>query len=85
MCVLAALGVATAHAPFAIAQSGAATTQQSMDMMKKMDTNTDGMVSKNEYMAFYEQKFDAMDKNKDKMVTQEEWLSIQLRSSDGGY
>ena len=84
MCVLAALGAAIVHAPFASAQSATPTKQQSMDMMKKMDSNKDGMVSKDEYVAFYEQKFEAMDKNKDKMVTQEEWLSIQLRASDGG-
>jgi EF hand len=82
-CILAALGAAMVHAPFASAQSGAPAKQQSMDMMKKMDANKDGMVSKEEYMTFYEQKFDSMDKNKDKMVTQEEWLSIQLRASDG--
>jgi hypothetical protein len=83
-CLLAALGAAGMHAPFATAQSASPATQQSMDAMKKMDANKDGMVSKSEYMTFYEQKFDAMDKNKDKMVTQEEWLSIQLKSSDGG-
>lgn len=83
-CVLAALGAAMVHAPFAAAQSTTPATQQSMDMMKKMDVNKDGMVSKDEYMKFYEAKFDSMDKNKDKMVTQEEWLSIQLRTSDGG-
>ena len=84
MCALAVLGAAVMHAPFAAAQSTAPATQQSMDMMKKMDANKDGMVSKDEYMKFYEVKFETMDKNKDKMVTQEEWLSIQLRTSDGG-
>jgi hypothetical protein len=83
-CALAALATAVMHAPFAAAQATAPATQQSMDMMKKMDVNKDGMVSKDEYMKFYEQKFETMDKNKDKMVTQEEWLSIQLRTSDGG-
>jgi hypothetical protein len=52
--------------------------------MKKMDANKDGMVSKDEYMKFFEAKYDTMDKNKDKMVTQEEWLTMQLRVSDGG-
>ena len=82
MFVLAALGAALVHTPFAAAQSAA--TQQSMDTMKKMDANKDGMVSKDEYMKFFEAKYDAMDKNKDKMVTQEEWLTMQLRVSDGG-
>ncbi len=86
MCVLAALGVGLVQTPFAGAQPGTPATQQSMDMMKKMDSNKDGMVSKDEYMAFHERKFDAMDKNKnkDKMATQEEWLNTQLRASDGG-
>jgi len=84
MCVLAALGVGLVQVPFAGAQTGTPATQQSMDMMKKMDSNKDGMVSKDEYMAFHEQKFDAMDKNKDKRVTQEERLNTQLRASDGG-
>jgi carbamoylphosphate synthase large subunit len=82
MCVLAAIGAAVIQAPFAFAQS-AADKQQSMDAMKKMDMNKDGMVSKDEYMKFYEAKFETMDKNKDKMVTQEEWFSAQFRS-DGG-
>jgi hypothetical protein len=80
-CVLAVLGAALVHTPFVAAQSDG--DDHSMSTMKKMDTNKDGMVSRDEYMSFYEQKFDAMDKNKDKMVTQEEWLSIQLRASDG--
>jgi hypothetical protein len=84
MSVLAVLGVAMMQVPFASAQSGAPTKQQSMDMMKTMDANKDGMVSKDEYMKFYEVKFETMDKNKDKMITQEEWLSIQLKASDGG-
>ena len=36
--------------------------------MKSMDTNKDGMISKEEFMAFHEAKFDAMKKNKDGMV-----------------
>jgi hypothetical protein len=83
MCVLAAIGAALVQTPFAVAQS-AADKQQSMDTMKKVDANKDGMVAKDEYMKFFEQKFEAMDKNKDKMVTQDEWLSMQLRVSDGG-
>jgi hypothetical protein len=37
-------------------------------MMKEMDTNGDGLISKEEFMKFHEQKFDAMPKNKDGMV-----------------
>ena len=82
-CLAATIGAVLAHAPFAAADPGTPATQQSMSAMKSMDANGDGMVSKDEYMKFYEQKFDAMDKNKDRMVSQEEWFNAQLRS-DGG-
>lgn len=37
------------------------------NMMKKMDANSDGMLSKNEFMTGHEQMFDMM-KNKDGVV-----------------
>lgn len=37
-------------------------------MMKEMDTNGDGLISKEEFMKFHETRFDAMPKNKDGMV-----------------
>jgi hypothetical protein len=82
MSALAILGAALIYAPLAAAQSDG--DDQSMKTMKKMDMNKDGMVSKDEFMKFFEAKYDAMDKNKDKMVTQQEWVSMQLRYSDGG-
>ncbi|MDB5933807.1 MAG: EF-hand domain pair family protein [Massilia sp.] len=42
-----------------------------MDMkmdMKSMDTNGDGMISKEEFMKFHETMFDTMKKNKSGMV-----------------
>ena len=51
--------------------------------MNKMDTNKDGQVSKDEFMAAMEKKFDAMDKNKNKMLSQDEWLQRQLMETDG--
>ena len=42
-----------------------------MDMkmdMKSMDTNGDGMISKEEFMKFHEMMFDMMKKNKSGMV-----------------
>jgi hypothetical protein len=38
------------------------------DMMKKMDTNRDGMVSKEEFMKHHEEMYDKMKKNKNGMV-----------------
>ena len=46
---------------------------QDMKMMKMMDTNGDGMVSKEEFMKYHEKMFDMMDKNKDGMVDKAEW------------
>ncbi|EGF32135.1 hypothetical protein IMCC9480_2874 [Oxalobacteraceae bacterium IMCC9480] len=37
-------------------------------MMKEMDANGDGMISKEEFMKHHEKMFDAMPKNKDGMV-----------------
>ena len=37
-------------------------------MMKDMDANGDGMISKEEFMKFHEKMFDAMPKNKDGLV-----------------
>ena len=79
LCVFAVIGAALAYAPFATAQSTKPTTEQ----MNKMDTNKDGQVSKDEFMAAMEKKFDAMDKNKNKMLTQDEWLQQQLMETDG--
>ena len=37
-------------------------------MMKEMDANSDGMISKEEFMKHHEKMFDAMPKNKDGLV-----------------
>ena len=81
LCVFAVVGAALAYAPFATAQATPdAKAKQSMD---KVDTNKDGQVSKDEFMAAMEKKFDAMDKNKNKMLSQDEWLQQQLQETDG--
>ena len=36
--------------------------------LRAMDTNKDGMISKQEFMAFHEARFDAMKKNEDDLV-----------------
>jgi nitrate reductase alpha subunit len=48
---------------------------QDMKMMKMMDTNGDGMVSKEEFMKYQEKMFDMMDKSKDGMLDKAEWTA----------
>jgi len=86
MRALALIGAALLYTQFASADNaGDAKSKQAMDAMHQIDANKDGQVSKNEYMKFHEQKFDAMDQDKNKMLTQDEWLRRQLSQSDGGF
>lgn len=39
------------------------------DMAKKIDTNNDGMVSRDEYMRYYESKWQKLNKNSSGMVS----------------
>ncbi|HTP26063.1 MAG TPA: hypothetical protein VMK12_10440 [Anaeromyxobacteraceae bacterium] len=45
-----------------------------MEVMKMMDTDKNGSVSKEEYMKFHEAMFDKMDKNKDQEIDHQEWV-----------
>jgi len=86
LCVLAVIGAALAYAPFATAQATAdPKAKQATDQMKKIDTDKDSQVSKEEYMKYQEKKFDAADKDKTKALSQQEWLRHQLEGgSEGG-
>lgn len=42
--------------------------KHSKDMMKMMDANGDGMISKDEFMKHHEKMYEGMKKNKDGMV-----------------
>ena len=42
------------------------------DMLQRMDKNSDGVLSKEEYLGSYEERFAQMDENKDGKVTKEE-------------
>ncbi len=53
----------------AFAQAGMMHENMSSSQMKSMDTNGDGLVSKDEFMKAHEAKWDAMQKNKDGMVS----------------
>ena len=47
-----------------------------MTVMHKMDSNTDHMVSKDEFMRAQGRLFEMMDKNHDGMIDENEWRSI---------
>jgi len=50
-------------------------------MMKSMDRNKDGMVSREEFMAYMGAQFDMMDQNKDKRLTAKEFMDKKMMSS----
>lgn len=60
---LMVLGMAFAQSALAD-NHGKAAKGQAAEMMKKMDTNKDGMVSKDEFMKMMSEKFDKMDSKK---------------------
>jgi hypothetical protein len=61
------------------ATGGYASGLRSQELMHKMDTNGDGMVSKEEWLAFQEKAFAMLDKGKTGKVTAKEFTS-----ADGG-
>jgi hypothetical protein len=61
------------------ATGGYARGLQSEKLMHKMDTNRDGMISKDEWLAFQEKVFAMLDKNKSGKVDAKEFIS-----TDGG-
>ena len=61
--ILAATVAAMGLAPVTYAQTTGGKTDH-METIKTMDTNKDGMITKDEFMRMMGAKFDAMDKNK---------------------
>ena len=53
-------------------------THQGMQMMKRMDADGNGEISREEFMQAHEKMFDAMDENGDGTLDQEE-LSAMMR------
>jgi hypothetical protein len=47
-------------------------------MMKAMDTNKDGMVSRDEFMTYMGEQFDKMDQNRDKMLNTKEFTDKKM-------
>ena len=56
------------------------------DMLQRMDKNSDGVLSKEEYLGSYEERFAQMDENKDGKVSKEESEAYgkRLREQFGG-
>jgi Ca2+-binding EF-hand superfamily protein len=70
------------------ATGGYASGLRTGDMMKKIDTNKDGMVSKDEWVAYQEKVFVMLDRDKTTVIDEEEFLapSGELASfATGGY
>ena len=95
MPVVAALAAALFYAPFvaaddmvSFATGGYASGLRTMDMMKKIDTNKDGMVSKDEWVAYQEKVFVMLDKDKTMIIDEKEFLapsSEMVSFATGGY
>lgn len=47
-------------------------------VMKSMDKNKDGMVSREEFMNYMGAQFDMMDQNKDKMLSTKEFMDSKM-------
>jgi EF hand domain-containing protein len=50
-------------------------------MMKSMDANKDGMVSREEFLNYMGSQFDKMDQNKDRMLTMKEFTDKKMMST----
>jgi hypothetical protein len=49
-----------------------------MEMMKKMDTDNDHKVSREEFLAFHQSVFNTMDKSSDQQLSAQEWAGKVL-------
>ena len=83
---LALLTLLTCSAPVAADENvsfgtgGYASAMRTKEMMHKMDTNGDSMVSKDEWMGFQERAFDALDKDKSGFVDEKEFMATSDES-----
>jgi Ca2+-binding EF-hand superfamily protein len=56
---------------------------RTMKMMHMMDTDNDGNVTKEEFMAYHEMVWEKMDKNHKGYMMEEDWINIELKKSGG--
>ena len=95
MALLAAMVLASFAQPALSAQedvqklwqsSGYATPgkgMRTMKMMHMMDTNNDGKVTKEEFMAYHQMIWEKMDKNHKGFMMEEDWISKELKKPGG--
>jgi len=50
-------------------------------MMKAMDANKDGMVSRDEYLSYLGAQFDRMDVNRKKVLTEKQFMDQKMMAS----
>ena len=56
---------------------------RTMKMMHAMDSNNDGKVTKEEFMAYHEMIWKKMDKSGKGYMMEEDWITMELRKSGG--
>lgn len=80
LCILIALtslaAPAVADEIGSFATGGYASALRTRAMQAKIDVNHDGMISKDEWMTYYNRMFDAMDKNGSGLLEEDEFVAI---------
>ena len=56
---------------------------RTMKMMHMMDTNNDGKVTKEEFMAYHQMIWEKMDKNHKGYMMEEDWITKELKKPGG--
>ena len=77
---LGTFGVPAMAASSAFPQSEFNAMFWSPEMMKRMDTNKDGMVSRDEFMTYMGRQYDMMDTGKKKMLTAAQFTDKAMMS-----